>query len=313
MKIDIAMLKRTAETNSETGEKKESMWWIPEQGENKIRFIENPNSSANPIGFMYKHYKVGPNEWSMWCPKSTGEYDPKKGKPKRDWNKPCPICDYVSELYKTGAEEDKALAMKIGAKERYIFNIVDLKNIDAGVRLFDCSKKLYDIIMRDWDEETPISDVQNGYNFVIHREGPRDRPDYIKSKKDKNPSPIQNMEWVNQVKDIWATLSPMLKNAEDIRNVMDGVSGRQGAETIAPAPQHAPRVASTDDDVPMFNTPKQEETKPKVKKKPDCFGNLTLGDADCEECAFEESCAEKTQSNSDLDAEELEILNSLKK
>ena len=313
MKIDIAMLKRTADENS-TGEKKESIWWLPEQGENKIRFIENPNSSANPIGFMYKHYKVGPNEWSLWCPKSTGEYDAKKGKPKRDWNKPCPICDYVNELYKTGAEEDKALAMKIGAKERYIFNIVDLKNPDAGAKLFDCSKKLYDIIMRDWDEDTPISDAQKGYNFIIHKEGTRERPEYIKSKKEKTPSPIQNTEWVNQVKDIWATLSPMLKSPEDVRNVMDGVSGRQStAEATAPvAPQRTPKVASVDDDVPMFGAPKQEEPK-KVKKKPVCFGNLTLGDADCEECAFEESCAEKTQANSDLDAEELEILNSLKK
>jgi len=325
MKIDIASMKKWSATEKNNGKTEtDSLWWTPSQGENEIRFINNPVSDINTIAAMYKHYNVGPNNWSVWCPKSNGQFDPKKGRPSRDWNATCPLCDSAHELYNSTAQEDKAMSNRIKATPRYIFNIVDLKEPEKGVRLFTCAQTLYEIIMNVWDEKHDLSDPEKGYNFMIVRDGSQKEPRYFKSKRADDPSPIQNKEWLDKIIDPYAMIKPTFKSYEDLSRMM---KGDMLSKEIPPVEQ--PIVVPTKiDEIPEFfsikkedplvqNDPIKKEEK-KSKKQPPCFGEFDETSELCEKCSWEGLCIENsenksTEDSSELDDEEKEILASLKK
>ena len=326
MKIDIASMKKWSGAEKSSGKNEiDSLWWTPSQGENEIRFINNPVSDINTIAAMYKHYNVGPNNWSVWCPKSNGQFDPKKGRPSRDWNATCPLCDSAHELYNSTAPEDKAVSNRIKATPRYIFNIVDLREPEKGVRLFTCSQTLYEIIMNVWDEKHDLSDPEKGYNFIINREGSKNEPRYFKSKRVEDPSPIQNKEWLDKIIDPYTMIKPTMKSYEDLSRMM---KGEASVKEAAPVEQSKVQESVKTDEIPEFSSqeraeepahktpPKKEEKKP--KKQPPCFGEFDETSELCEKCSWEGLCIENSgtsseEDSSELDDEEKEILASLKK
>lgn len=331
MKIDIASMKKWSggEKNSSKDEK-DSLWWTPAQGENEIRFINNPVSDVSAISAMYKHYNVGPNNWSVWCPKSNGQFDPKKGRPARDWNAACPLCDSAHALYNSSAPEDKSVSNKIKATPRYIFNIVDLKEPEKGVRLFTCSQTLYEIIMNLWDAKHDLADPDKGYDFTIIREGSKTEPRYFKSKRADDPSPIQNREWLDKVIDPFALVKPTFKSYDDLSAMMKGESSGSKDGMNKAAPEQPKAQVPKKDEIPEFSSsnkgaadpiiqndsPKKEEKK--SKKQPPCFGEFDPESDLCENCSWEGLCVENsgnesTEASSELDDEEKEILASLKK
>lgn len=323
MKIDIASMKKWSggEKNSSKDEK-DSLWWTPAQGENEIRFLNNPASDVSAISSMYKHYNVGPNNWSVWCPKSNGQFDPKKGRPARDWNAACPLCDSAHALYNSSAPEDKTVSNKIKPTPRYVFNIVDLKEPEKGVRLFTCSQTLYEIIMNLWDAKHDLADPDNGYNFTIVRDGSQKEPRYFKSKRADDPSPIQDRGWLDKIIDPYAFIKPTMKSYADLSAMMKGEVSSNKEITQVPA--------VTKDEIPEFSSnsivsekviiqkdpPKIEEKK--SKKQPPCFGEFDEASELCEKCSWEGLCIENSgnesaEDSSELDDEEKEILASLKK
>lgn len=323
MKIDIASMKKWSGSEKSTKGEVDSIWWTPSQGDNEIRFINNPISDTNTIAAMYKHYNVGPNNWSVWCPKSNGQFDPKKGRPARDWNAACPLCDSAHELYNSTAPEDKAVSNRIKATPRYIFNIVDLKEPEKGVRLFTCSQTLYEIIMNVWDEKHDLSDPEKGYNFTIVRDGSQKEPRYFKSKRADDPSPIQNKEWLNKIIDPYAMIKPTMKSYEDLSKMMKGEAAPNKEAVTTNTPGQPGPLVSVEDEIPEFTSPivpapiVQKEEK-KAKKQPPCFGEFDEKSELCEKCSWEGLCIENsgnesTEDSSELDDEEKEILASLKK
>jgi len=57
--------------------------------------------------------------------------------------KPCPICDHVKELYNSDDKGDNDLAREMKAKERELYNVIDLDDQDKGVQLFEYSYHLF--------------------------------------------------------------------------------------------------------------------------------------------------------------------------
>lgn len=329
MKIDIASMKKWSGGEKSNKEEIDSIWWTPSQGENEIRFINDSTSDINTIASMYKHYNVGPNNWSVWCPKSNGQFDPKKGRPARNWNELCPLCDSAHSLYNSSAPEDKAVSNKIKSTPRYIFNIVDLKEPEKGVRLFTCSQTLYEIIMNAWDAKHDLADPDNGYNFIIIRTGSQKEPRYFTSKRADDPSPIQNREWLDKIIDPFAMIKPTFKSYDDLSAMMKGevapnrgVASTTSTEQLAAQPskkdeipEFYPNVSAPAGGITQNDAIKKEEKK--AKKQPPCFGEFDESSELCEKCSWEGLCIENSGSPSDdsseLDDEEKEILASLKK
>jgi hypothetical protein len=75
---------------------------------------------------LFVHYQVGVNQDAYVCP-------------ARNFNKPCPICEYRAELMKQ-EDYDEDLVKSLSPKQRSIYNIVvydSEKERDVGVQVFD--------------------------------------------------------------------------------------------------------------------------------------------------------------------------------
>lgn len=91
----------------------------------------------------YIHRDVGANgEWKV-CPRMTSK-------------KPCPICDARAKLMKKG-DADEDLIKSLAPKQRQLFNVINLKEPDKGVQLWDfsyhCFGKALDAELRNADED----------------------------------------------------------------------------------------------------------------------------------------------------------------
>lgn len=92
----------------------------------------------------HAHRGVGANSDTFVCPRLA-----KTGK--------CPICEHRLRLMKEGDEDEEELVKDLAPRQRQIFNIIDLKNPDKGVQLWDMSYHLFgkvlDARLRNSDEE----------------------------------------------------------------------------------------------------------------------------------------------------------------
>jgi len=92
---------------------------------------------------FWVHRGIGPNNDAYVCPAKTAK-------------KPCPICEYRSELQKDpDANEDEIKSL--APKERQIFNVVDKAEPEKGIQIWDISfylfGKLLDAEVRNADED----------------------------------------------------------------------------------------------------------------------------------------------------------------
>jgi hypothetical protein len=105
----------------------------------------------------FSHYGIGPEEKAVVCPKTI--------------KKPCPICEHVKELYNSDDESDRKLAGEIKAKERELYNVIDLNDQDKGVQLFEMSYhnfgKALDEEIQEGDEELgDFAELEGGLTLV---------------------------------------------------------------------------------------------------------------------------------------------------
>lgn len=101
---------------------------------------------------LHVHKNIGPRNDSFICLTNT-------------FNKPCPICEEADRLRSAGKEEE-AKALK--PKRRAIYNVIDLKNPDDGIQIFDTvhyffEKELTDELKASFEGEIPVfSDIEEG-------------------------------------------------------------------------------------------------------------------------------------------------------
>ena len=91
------------------------------------------------------------------CPKTLGK------------NQKCPICEAVYKLYKTNSVEDRTLAGSIRAKMRYIFNVLNLEDLDKGVQVLEIGPKIYEkiVIFETNKKYGDLLDIDKGRNITI--------------------------------------------------------------------------------------------------------------------------------------------------
>ncbi len=106
---------------------------------------------------MYIHPRVGPGYVDVICP-------------KRNFNKPCPVCEQMQE-YKDQGKDKEANLLK--AKRTVFYNILDSRDRDKGIQVFSVShflfeKELIEEARASSDPDTPLifADIDNGKTIV---------------------------------------------------------------------------------------------------------------------------------------------------
>lgn len=161
-----------------------------------VRFIANTKVKPIQTFYHYHHH--------TWTSKSTGQYV--NGLCPTTWGDRCPICEQRFKLYKSGTEQDKALATLINRKENWLTNCYVISdgsdaNNNGTVKILRFGKQVKDIIMQavEGDDAKEIGadaifDLsEKGCNFRIKVEkNEGGYPTYIFSKF-LNKGPIDGM------------------------------------------------------------------------------------------------------------------------
>ncbi len=164
-------------------------WWKPDWGDNLIRVLP----SIDPDGLFFvetaRHRIDG--EW-FYCLKY--DVDSETGRGKK-----CPICEARTRLFRSGDADLIKIAKEIKAKKQYLINLVDRKGNDsAQVRLYGAGVKIWNKMVTTMiDDEIDITDVEEGYDFLIKKEeGPKTEigtfPNYDNSKAKRKSSPLDD-------------------------------------------------------------------------------------------------------------------------
>jgi hypothetical protein len=105
---------------------------------------------------FYVHRGIGANSDSFLCPRMT-----RKEK--------CPVCEHRLALIKEGDEDNEELIKDLSPKQRQLFNVINLKDPDKGVQIWDISYHLFGKIL---DARLRNSDEEDGWEkFFFLEEG----------------------------------------------------------------------------------------------------------------------------------------------
>ncbi len=126
----------------------------------------NPFADEGEIHYertYFNHKNIGPNGDSFICLKKTQ-------------GKPCPVCEYRAKLA-SDPDSDEDTIKEMGPKERQLFNVIDLKDQDKGIQLFESSYHLFgrliDEAIKEPDEEAEsegwdkFHDPENGLTLKL--------------------------------------------------------------------------------------------------------------------------------------------------
>ncbi len=87
---------------------------------------------------------------------------------------PCPICEFVQELYQAGDNASKALASKVRMKRQFWMNVIERDNEDKGPQVYTPGVMVFNPIkgyVSDPDYGDLLFDEEEGLDVVVSRTG----------------------------------------------------------------------------------------------------------------------------------------------
>tara|TARA_B100001123_G_scaffold74689_5_gene84313 strand:+ start:41305 stop:42075 length:771 start_codon:yes stop_codon:yes gene_type:complete len=152
------MRKKLAALRGNGGDAKSSIWFKPDEGDTDIRIV--PMKDGDPLKEMHFHYNVGNHNGAVPCP-------------KRNYGEACPICEFASQLWKEGVnnndEESKKLAKSLFVRQRYFSPVVVRNREDEGIKVYGYGKKAYELLLGYIldPEYGDITDVNEGTDITL--------------------------------------------------------------------------------------------------------------------------------------------------
>ena len=153
------MRKKLASLRGEgNGENRTAHWFKPVEGDQDIRIV--PTSDGDPLKEMHFHYNVGNHKGPVPCP-------------KRNHGEACPICEFASQLWREGVEnndeESKKLAKSLFVRQRYFSPVVVRGQEDAGVKYYGYGVKAYELLLGYIldPEYGDITDITEGTDITL--------------------------------------------------------------------------------------------------------------------------------------------------
>jgi hypothetical protein len=130
------MRKKLATLRGDNKGDKPSIWFKPEEGDTDIRIV--PTADGDPLKEVFFHYNIEGHRGGIMCP-------------KRNFGEQCPICDFASQLWRDGTdnndEETKKLAKSLFVRTRYFSPVVVRGFEDEGVKVYGYGKTAYELLL----------------------------------------------------------------------------------------------------------------------------------------------------------------------
>lgn len=157
--VDIERVRKRLEALKHPKKNKEnknnSVWAPPKDGTPaEIRLIEFPFGD-DPFVELSFHYGIGSGP-SILCPKKNEGHE-------------CPICDFASELWKSGEQSSQSLAKQLFASERYYSVMVDRADESLTPKYWGFGMRVYESLLGKLLEEDyrDMLHTQKGVDFTI--------------------------------------------------------------------------------------------------------------------------------------------------
>jgi hypothetical protein len=182
-------------------------WWRPQWGDNLVRILP-PIDEEDVFFHETARHRIN-GEW-YYCLKH--KKDPETGR-----SMSCPICEVRKRLFRSGEQDLIGVAKDIKPRKQYLMNIVDRKSDDdTQVFVYAAGVKIWNkMVSTMLDDDIDITDVEEGYDFLIKKEeGPKTEngqfPTYDNSKAKRKSSPLHEDE--EKAKEI-------LKNRNELKDI----------------------------------------------------------------------------------------------
>lgn len=137
-------------------------FWTPPTGESRVRIMPPWSEDAGQFWFITgTHFNVGPDERPVPCPIASGVRET------------CFVCRLVKRLER-GESDEQADAQAMGARPRYLLNIVDLDKPQDGVQVWPAPKTVFRKLKKFWlmeDDYGDFTSFTDGFNIIISKEG----------------------------------------------------------------------------------------------------------------------------------------------
>ncbi len=192
----------------------DARWWKPEQGRHKMRILpawEGHDTFYLEFGM---HYNIAEGEAPIECPKITKDL-------------PCPICEFVRGLWRTGEEGDKELAKKVRAARRFASNIVMLDQ-PSQVRIWSYGPMVWDQLAElcVGDEGVvPIADADKGVDLTLivtsRSTGDNVFPQY-QVKPSFKATALEDKGVLDNLNDLTDMIVGRVKGYDEIRSILLG-------------------------------------------------------------------------------------------
>jgi hypothetical protein len=185
-------------------------FWKPADGRNLVRFLPPRPGKDTPFVRVWQHFYTKPGEQkgtSVVCPRQMKKL-------------PCPICEFIDALRKTGVAADRDVAGKMAAKLRVFACIIDRANIEAGPQKFAFGKTVYDpLLALARDEETggDFTLPDTGYDIVIEKSGSMMDTKYS-VRPARHQSPLGDLGWIDIQPDL--DQYALVRSASEIREML---------------------------------------------------------------------------------------------
>lgn len=237
--------------------------WKCKAGEHLIDIIpyiagpRDPNTKEGEwtyVLILWVHYGVGINQDGYVCP-------------ARNYNLPCPICEYREELRKQ-EDYDEELVKSLNPKKRSIYNVIVLdseKEREKGIQIFDVAHWFMEkhlvsqakIPVRPGEKVVmpyvPFSDLEEGKTVSFERKGEKKNSEFLSHKFiDRSYTyPIEYAEAAYQL-DAWIVIADYdeikaaFYGSEEDDVLPEAETAAEAPPAAAPAPPPLkPRASAT--------------------------------------------------------------------
>lgn len=170
---------------------------VLQEGRNQVRIL--PEIGGMDDGAFYqpvgRHYF--PDGRRVYCPKFTS-----------DGELECPVCEFVTDLYRLGDKASKKMAGQLRVSKRFWMNIIDRSDESRGPRVLDAGVTIFSAIVSviGDPEYGDITDVDDGTDIRINRKGQGMKTEYdtMPSRHDSPLSDDNDLvdQWLDEAKDL---------------------------------------------------------------------------------------------------------------
>jgi hypothetical protein len=229
---------------------------------NSIRFLPPWSPKGDIVKEVWVHYGVGLDQKQVNCPRKM-------------LGSPCPICEEADKLLRKGYTFKDDAVKRYLPKVKFLANIIDGDNPDAGVLVLSFPSTVRDSLaqfLRD-PNYGDFTHPDNGYLIRIIRtmKNPGDIRTTMYSVYPAARYPLPDKSILDQLYDLDALVA-----VEDYKTIKSYMTiGLQPEEDAEEDPTEVPFGANVE--------PEEEDV-------PSCFGSFSAKDERCMDCSVRKKC-----------------------